>query len=115
VEIENSFIQDDSYANDYAKWIVMNNAVPMPRLDDVTIMADPTLEAGDRVTVVDDSGNTGLQDDFWVLGIDNDFSYPWTQTLKLDYASGTARVSEAPILILDHPLQGKLDINAPAW
>jgi hypothetical protein len=109
VEINNDFIQDPEYAEYVSQYIVMYNRDPRPAVEGVSIMADPRLEIGDRVTLQDSSGATGVNNDFWVTGIDWEMSPVYTQTLKLKFAG------ESNFFILDHPTNGKLDCNVLAF
>lgn len=42
---------------------------PCPQLSGVQVILDATLQIGDMVRVLDDSGQTGLNDPYWVTGI----------------------------------------------
>ena len=109
LEISNDYISNFEYADNLAKYLVLSYKDPRPRLEGVSIMADPRLELGDRVTVQDSAGATGLDADFWVTGIDSKAGAPYTQDLKLDYVTTTNW------FILDHATQGRLDCNVLAF
>lgn len=42
---------------------------PCPQLSSVPIIADPSLQLGDLVLLTDESGATGINDPFWIVGI----------------------------------------------
>lgn len=86
LEIQNNFISDYEYADFLAMYLISYYNNPKPRLENVEIMGDPRLEIGDRVTVQDSSGATGINDEFWVTGIDWSLAGAYYQNLKLDYA-----------------------------
>lgn len=109
VEINNDFIQDPNYAQYVSQWLVMYNRDPRPTVEGVKIMADPRLEIGDRVTLNDASGATGVANDFWVTGLNWDMSPAYTQELKLKFAGASN------FFILDDATQGRLDLNVLAF
>jgi hypothetical protein len=109
VEINNNFITDPDYAEYVSQYLVMYNRDPQPTVEGVEIMADPRLEIGDRVTLQDSSGATGVNHDFWVTGIDWEMSPAYTQSLELQYAGASN------FFILDHPVNGRLDVNVLAF
>ena len=109
VEIENNYITSFDYAEWMAEYIVTYYHEPKARVEGITIMADPRLEVGDRITLQDASGVTGIDNDFWILDIDWNMGPPYTQDLKVAYAD------ESSFLILDHGTQGRLDYNILAF
>lgn len=46
---------------------------PVPQVQNLSIVADPSLELGDRVQIKDESG-TKLDDPFWIVGITTTYS-----------------------------------------
>jgi len=109
LEIENPYIDSFTYAQNMAQYTVMMYKDPLPKLDGLTIMADPRLELGDRVTVQDSSDVTGIDNEFWVTGIDSSLDDGYKQKLKVEYAPLSS------VFILDHATQGKLDCNVLAF
>lgn len=86
IEIDNPYMTNSEYAGNMADYMLHYYSDPKPKVEGVQIMGDPRLEPGDRITLQDDSGATGLDDDFWVMGIDWTIDPMYTQNLNLSYA-----------------------------
>ena len=109
IEIDNKYIDNADYAEWMAEYLLMVYSNPYPNVSDVVIMGDPRLEVGDRITLTDSSGATGIDTDFWVTGMDWSITPLYTQALTLAYAA------ENSFFILDHATNGRLDFNVLAF
>jgi hypothetical protein len=109
MEIDNPFISNYDYAEWMAEYLLHYYGTIRPRLENVEIMGDPRLEIGDRVTVVDAAESTGINTECWIMGVDYDEGPPYKQRLKL------AQADKSNFLILDDPVNGKLDLNILAF
>lgn len=77
---------------------------PRPQWPPISIVADPALQIGDRVWLVDDSGLTGINDPAWIIG----------STIRHTSDGAVQDLTLRPIappgtVILDDPDRGTLD------
>lgn len=63
------WLQNSDDALNLAQEIGFALSEPAPTWPPVAVVADPALQVGDRVWVVDDSGQTGINDPAWIVGI----------------------------------------------
>jgi hypothetical protein len=77
----NSWLQDTGAAQDIANHLLSDLRLPRPLYRNVTIVADPRLQLGDRVTILDPDV-TQVSNDAFLLGIDTRLSSSeWSQTI----------------------------------
>lgn len=99
----NGWIQDESTARLLASDLLALLSHPMPTIGDVEVVADPRLQIGDRIQLVDETG-TQLDEHCWIVGITDTFTPDgvYSQTLTLRMCSGIGG------WILGHPTRSVL-------
>jgi len=77
----NPWLQDAMSLTTLANDLLARLKDPLPMLDGLTIVGDPRLQLGDRVTIIEPA--LGLNSDFFITGIVDTFDGSYTQALTV--------------------------------